>query len=239
MPIYLSNDKGDDTMAVSNVNGNTNSDVYKTSKATSSKASEKEEVKEPSNSSTKEIIDTLEITNTGSKTTYKADTETIKKAIEEADMKYGLLKDLVTKLFTKQGNKGVEANWDALIASGKLGDALKNITVDEDTKLQAQKDIAEDGYWGVKQTSQRTLDFAKALTGGDPSKADSMLDAYKKGFKDAENAFGGEGKLPKICYDTYDAVIKGFDEWKNGSSDMASTSTDATIAQATNATVTK
>ena len=28
-----------------------------------------------------------------------------------------------------------------------------NFTVDEETQKQAQADIAEDGYWGVEQTS--------------------------------------------------------------------------------------
>ena len=40
--------------------------------------------------------------------------------------------------------------------------------MDEKTRLQAQKDIAEDGYWGVEQTSERLVSFAKALSGGDP-----------------------------------------------------------------------
>ena len=62
----------------------------------------------------------------------------------------------------------------------------------------------------VKQTSQRILDFAVALTGGDPSKIEAMRDAFKKGYEMAEKAWGGE--LPDICKDTYDAVFKGFDE---------------------------
>lgn len=223
-------------MSVSNVNNSTTSELYKTSKA-KTQPSEKDKSKDVSTSTTTEIEDTVEISNTNTKTTHKTDTEAIKKAIEEADQKYGLLKDLITKMFKQQGNKGVEANWDALIASGKLGEALSNIEVDEETKLQAQKDIAEDGYWGVKQTSERILDFAKALSGGDPSKADLLLDAYKKGFKTAEDAFGGEGKLPQICYDTYDAVLKGFEQWKNGSSQLTDAATDETIGQATNATL--
>jgi len=228
-------------MSVSNVTSTINSDVYKTSKAKSTKASENEQAEEASAATTTEIVDTVEVSeeNKDKKVTYKAGTDAIKKAMEDADKKYALLRDLVEKLFKQQGNKGVEANWDALAASGKLGDALKNLEVDEDTKLQAQKDIAEDGYWGVKQTSERILDFAKALSGGDASKADLLLDAYKKGFKAAENAFGGEGKLPQISYDTYDAVIKGFDEWKNGSTESTDAASDETIGQATSAAIAK
>ena len=87
-----------------------------------------------------------------------------------------------------------------------------NYTVDPETKAQAQKDIAEDGYWGVNQTSDRIVQFATALTGGDPDKLDEMMDAFKKGFKQAEKAWGGE--LPEISQKTYDAVIEKFNKLK-------------------------
>ena len=82
------------------------------------------------------------------------------------------------------------------------------------TKAQAQADIAEDGYWGVEQTSDRILDFAKALSGNDPEKADLLLDAFKKGFEQATGAWGKE--LPDISQRTYDAVVEKFEAWKNG-----------------------
>lgn len=88
-----------------------------------------------------------------------------------------------------------------------------NFTVDAATKAQAKKDIAEDGYWGVEKTSDRILDFAKALSGNDPTKADKLLDAFKKGFKEATKTWGK--KLPDISQRTYDAVVKKFEEWKN------------------------
>ena len=105
---------------------------------------------------------------------------------------------------TKQGQTFNNANdmW-RFLASGKF-------EVDEATKLQAQKDIAEDGYWGVNQTSDRIIDFAKALTGGDPSKIEDMRDAFKKGYEQAEKTWGG--KLPDISKQTYDAVMEKFDK---------------------------
>ncbi len=83
--------------------------------------------------------------------------------------------------------------------------------MDAATKAQAQADIAEDGYWGVNQTSDRIIDFAKALTGGDPSKAEAMRDAFKKGFEQATKTWGD--KLPDISQKTYDAAMKKFDDW--------------------------
>ena len=91
------------------------------------------------------------------------------------------------------------------------GDLAKgDFTVDPETKAQAQADIAEGGYWSVEETSKRILDFATAITGGDPSKLENMRDAFLKGYKQAEETWGG--KLPEISQKTYDAVLKGFDE---------------------------
>jgi hypothetical protein len=54
------------------------------------------------------------------------------------------------------------------------------------------------------------LDFAKAYAGNDLGRIEEMRAAFEKGFKAAENVWGG--KLPEISYATYNAVIKGFDE---------------------------
>ena len=91
--------------------------------------------------------------------------------------------------------------------------AKGDFTVDAATKEQAQADIAEDGYWGVEKTSDRILDFAKALAGNDPSKAQQLLDAFKEGYKKAEEMWGD--KLPDISQRTYEAVEKKFNEWMN------------------------
>ena len=95
-----------------------------------------------------------------------------------------------------------------------LKSVFENLAVDEDTRLQAQKDIAEDGYWGVNQTSDRIVDFAKALSGGDSSKAQELLNAFKKGFDQATKAWGD--KLPDLCQKTYDAVLDKFQSWMDG-----------------------
>lgn len=86
-----------------------------------------------------------------------------------------------------------------------------NFTVDPATKAQAQADIAEDGYWGVKQTSQRLFDFASALAGDDVEKMKEMQAAMEKGFKQATKTWGRE--LPGICQDTIAAANKLFDDY--------------------------
>ena len=117
-----------------------------------------------------------------SKDAKKTDTVTTKQKNEaiisrlkaDAEARTQQLQQLVQQMISKQGNAYGQANdmWKFL-ASG-------NFTVDAQTKAQAQADIAEDGYWGVKQTSERIFDFAKALSGGDMDKMKEMQAAFEK-----------------------------------------------------------
>ena len=102
-----------------------------------------------------------------------------------------------------KANNDSEDIWK-LLASGEF-------TVDAETKAQAQADIAEDGYYGVKQTSQRLFDFACALAGDDVEKMEEMQKAMEKGFKQATKAWGKD--LPDICKDTLDAANKMFEDY--------------------------
>lgn len=135
---------------------------------------------------------------------YKPDTALIQKLKADAEARTAQLRSLVEQMMGKQVNAFGQANdiWKFL-ASG-------DYEVDPATKAQAQADIAEDGYWGVEATSSRIVDFATALTGGDPDKIEEMREAFKKGYAMAEEKWGGE--LPEISKQTYDAVMKKFDE---------------------------
>ena len=126
------------------------------------------------------------------------------KADTEARMNQ--MQELVRKMMQGQGNALAQSDdiWKFL-ASG-------DFTVTEAAKLQAQEDISENGYWGVEQTSQRILDFAKALAGNDASKADELLKAFKKGYQEATGAWGKD--LPEISQKTYAAVEEKFAAWK-------------------------
>ena len=86
-----------------------------------------------------------------------------------------------------------------------------NIKVDAATRAQAQKDISEDGYYGVKQTSQRLFDFAAALAGDDVDKMKEMQKAMEKGFKQATKTWGRE--RPAICKETMNAANKLFEDY--------------------------
>lgn len=149
---------------------------------------------------------------------YVQNTELINKMKAAAESHTQQLQNIVQQLMTKQGQTyGVANDMWQFLASGKF-------EVDEATKLQAQQDISEDGYWGVKQTSNRILDFATALTGGDPSKIEDMRKAFEKGYKQAEKTWGGE--LPDISKQTYDAVMKGFDKMAEDAAQTTQTITE-------------
>ena len=153
------------------------------------------------------------------KKTYTPDTNLVNKLKADAEARTAQLRSLVEKMMSGQANTYGKANdiWQFL-RSG-------NYTVDAATKLQAQADIAEDGYWGVNQTSDRIIDFAKALTGGDPDKIEEMRAAFQKGYKQAEKTWGGS--LPDISQRTYDAVMKKFDDMA-AASKTAAAETDVT-----------
>lgn len=121
---------------------------------------------------------------------------------------YELLRGLVLNLFQEQG---IEVN--IAIDGGEID--LTTLTPEE-----AQDLIAEDGYFGVEQTSQRIFDLAVGIAGGDPTRLAAIKAGVEKGFQEAYEALGGW--LPDISYDTYDAVMKKLDDWAGQSDSLKS-----------------
>ncbi len=178
--------------------------------------------KEKSESSTKTdtgVVYEKSSDQTSGTVTKKTDYALVNKLKADAEERTSQLRSLVEKMMTKQGVAiGTADSMWSFLAKG-------DFTVDEATRAQAQADIADDGYWGVDQTSDRILDFAKALSGNDPEKADLLLDAFKKGFKEATKSWGQD--LPDISQRTYDAVVEKFNKWKNGTEETEAAQTQA------------
>ncbi|MDE5696329.1 MAG: hypothetical protein K2I96_02790 [Lachnospiraceae bacterium] len=128
------------------------------------------------------------------------------------------LTDLVHNMLNTQTNTFGQANniWQFL-SKGEY-------TVDAATQKKAQEAISEDGYWGVKQTSDRIVSFATALAGNDSKQLEKMRDAFLKGYKQAEKTWGG--KLPDISQRTYDAVLEKFDKLMNPKTEDNATDKD-------------
>lgn len=180
------------------------------------KNNSKENTNSTSNSSSSNKTDETAISYEPSKgstdtsnSLYKRDDKVIEKLKAEAERRTSQLRELVEKMLLKQGKHLNKA--EDIYAALRKGE----VSVDEATAKQATDDISENGYWGVNQTSDRLVSFAKALTGGDPSKIEEMRSAILKGFESAKKAWGGE--LPSICQDTYDMTLKKLDEWSNSS----------------------
>jgi hypothetical protein len=122
-----------------------------------------------------------------------------------ADMKIGeepqldLLRSLVIKNFEEQG----------LATKISMGDT--SVDIESLTPEEAQELVAEDGYFGVEQTSERIFQNAVSIAGGDPARLDAIMQGVEEGFAEAEKAFGGT--LPDISYETRDAVMEKLNQW--------------------------
>ena len=196
-------------MAIDAINGNSGvyTGYYNSAVSTKeSKADSKSDAKEKNDAAAVYEKSDSKVEASDQKKIYKPDQAMISKLKADADSHKKQLQDIVDKLITKQGKA-----FD--IANGKnLKNLYAGLNVDAKTRAQAQADISEDGYYGVKQTSQRIFDFAMALSGGDPDKMEKMRSAFEKGFKKATKSWGD--KLPDICQQTYDAVQSMFDDYK-------------------------
>lgn len=137
--------------------------------------------------------------------------ETIEKMQRIAEEKTAQLQSLVEKMFLKQGEKFTT-----------LSEALEDIRdgiidISPEDAVAAAQDIDEDGYWGVKQTSDRLFSFAKALANDDPKMADILIDVLVAGYDEATKQWGDE--LPDICKQTLEATKTKLRNWRDGVKD--------------------
>ena len=110
---------------------------------------------------------------------------------------YDLLRQLVVKTLLDQGAASTVDTGSGIIDLATL------------TPEEAQVLVADDGYFGVEQTSDRIVEFAINGFGNDPNKIQQMKDSIDKGFKEAQQAFGGA--LPEISQKTYEAIMEKLD----------------------------
>lgn len=140
--------------------------------------------------------------------TYTVDMDKIKSMKEETDRRMlELFKDTAKNTGLKQLG-GIRGILDKLAQGEKVTLEIEYTAQDVE---KAKADVAEGGYWSPEETSNRLLDFAKALSGGDPSKANMLKDSFDQAFKEIEEMFGG--KLPDISYDTYNLTMDKFQKW--------------------------
>lgn len=197
-------------MSVNAVNNTTAAQTYSAEYTTAKKADEKTEAVQNTAAESGAVYEASEkqekkAAYSVNKMSAEERASLVSQLKAEAENRQNQFVSMIQKMMSEQTNAYGQANdiWQFL-ANGKF-------TVDPATKAQAQADIAEDGYYGVTQTSDRIFDFACALAGDDVDKMKEMQAAFQKGFEQAEKTWGG--KLPDISYQTQDAVNKKFEEY--------------------------
>ena len=139
------------------------------------------------------------------KTASKTNPELVAKLKEENNNRLRELEDLVNQTLTGQAKTFSIAN------GTNLKEFFANLQLSKEQIEKAKEDVAEDGYWGVKQTSERIFEFAKALSGGDKDGMLKMKEAFEKGYSAATKSWGDD--LPEISKKTYEAVQKLFEDY--------------------------
>ncbi len=75
---------------------------------------------------------------------------------------------------------------------------------------EAAELVSEDGYWGMGQTAARLAEFVLNGAGDDLEKLRAGRAGIIKGFKEAEEIWGGT--LPEISYQTQENALGTIDE---------------------------
>ena len=120
------------------------------------------------------------------------------------------LKQMVLDLLKKQGYS------DSQISNKQLDE----VKVDKDTQAQAQQLISPGGDLSAENVSDKIVEFAKAISGGDKSKLKELKAAIDEGFSQAKQALGG-GDMPDITNQTYKLIQDKLDAWEKDTGDTA------------------
>ena len=141
---------------------------------------------------------------------YEPDLEKIKEMKAESDERFlEIFKASIKGNFLKQAG-GLRGVLEKLSSGENVKITLELEATTEDIE-KAKQETSEDGYWGAKKTSDRFIEFAKALSGGDPEKAKQLKDAFIQGYEEAKECWGDE--LPSLCQETYSLTLEKFDQW--------------------------
>ena len=215
-------------MSINSINGaagkggNYISDKYfsGTKKADETKKPEQVTINHDALNEIKRELDTVTIS-------YK-DNKTIQGMIAEANQAKENMRQMIEEMIggAKNGQNPVDKaiNWNKPQLSGgqsfwadMTNKGFEKYNISEADIAKAKEMISEDGYFGVNKTTERIVDFAKALAGGNVSEKtiDTLWEAAKKGFENVGKVFGGMDKLPEVSKKTYEAVNTAFQEWKD------------------------
>ena len=94
---------------------------------------------------------------------------------------------------------------DFLSDIGYEGKPIASLSQDEAAEL-----VSEDGFFGVKQTSERIASFVVMGASGDEEMLREGKKGILQGFDEAEKMWGG--KLPDIAYETISKAVEMIDK---------------------------
>jgi len=168
------------------------------------------------------VQDTVEISGQGANSTnnanntnntqgkprqYSADISRMREIWTDHERHVESFRRLVQTLLNRQADESNAAGtpWD-------FNNPDLMVNIDEATRTAAQEAIGEGGAFSVDAVATRLLDFAVAISGGDPERISVLRNAVERGFAAAERQWGGT--LPDISQQTREAVMNGFDQWQ-------------------------
>jgi uncharacterized coiled-coil protein SlyX len=122
---------------------------------------------------------------------------------KESEKLYDSMKTLIEKLLNKQGFSYED------FEKGQID--LRELEVDDETRAEAAAAIAEDGPFGAEAVSERIVQFAMALSGGDPSRLEIIKKAINDGFGAVKDIVG---ELPEVSLKTYDLIMEKLNKWE-------------------------
>ena len=191
-------------MGINSISSNQAGSVYTYAASLGAGAEAEETVAAETSEVTEQASEAAVYESSSAKGAHALDSETIKAMKDELEQR---TQNLVQQMLGKQMD-ALTTSDESFWQKFRTGE----FTATPDQIAQAQKDIADDGYWGVEQTSDRIIKYAAALSGGDPDKLDTMIEAFEKGFKAATKTWGDT--LPDLAQRTREAVLDKFEKLK-------------------------
>lgn len=160
------------------------------------------------------IKGTTDSANTYSKNGYKLSTEELSSINGQQQQNLMHLKNMVRQLISKQNNQTIDSgnsglNIEEVLSYGDTNPSVGS-TVSKVNSIVGTKSGLTDDF-SVEAVSNRIVDFAISISGGDKEKLDQLKASIEEGFKQARQAFSKE--LPEISKQTHDAIMQKLDDW--------------------------
>jgi len=137
-----------------------------------------------------------------------ANPQAINDLIKETDHHANAIRKLVRAMIGGADSTG----------QGFWAQKAQNMQLNAADRAQAQQMVSDEGFFGVSQTTERIMGFAKALVGEGASEEqiENMRAAVQAGFDQVARMFGGFDNLPEVTRNTHAAIMESFDNWIAG-----------------------